>query len=151
MIGITMCNGEPGVCSPAGTRAVIGPNPIAVGAPTRSKPVVLDMSIASIVRGRVLEYQRTRKALPEGVAIDEEGGPTVDPSAALLGAFLPFGGSQASTTSVLSIMESVPSISSHREVTSPPPTETTVTSSRREPPARCQAYGTALRRVISLR
>ena len=95
MIGITMCNGEPGVCSPAGTRAVIGPNPIAIGAPTRSKPVVLDMSIASIVRGRVLEYQRTGKALPEGVAIDDQGGPTVDPSAALLGAFLPFGGTQA--------------------------------------------------------
>ena len=38
MIGITMCNGEPGVCSPAGTRAAIGPNRIAVGAarPARS-------------------------------------------------------------------------------------------------------------------
>jgi L-2-hydroxycarboxylate dehydrogenase (NAD+) len=62
------------------------------------------MSIASIVRGRVLEYQRTGKALPEGLAIDNQGGSTVDPSAALLGAFLPFGGPQAYKAFGLEVM-----------------------------------------------
>ena len=95
MTSMTMCNGSPGVSSPSGRRAVLGTNPIAMGAPTRGNPIILDMSISAVVRGRVLEYQRTGKSLPEGVAVDEKGNPTTDPGAALAGAFLPFGGSQA--------------------------------------------------------
>ena len=95
MISMTMCNGSPGVASPSGQRAVLGTNPIAMGAPTRGNPIILDMSISAIVRGRVLEYERTAKPLPEGVAVGPDGQPTTDPTAALAGAFLPFGGSQA--------------------------------------------------------
>ena len=95
MIAMTMCNASPGVSSPSGKRAVLGTNPLAMGAPTRGNPIILDMSISAIVRGKVLELQRTGKQLPEGVAVDSEGRPTTDPAAALAGAFLPFGGSQA--------------------------------------------------------
>lgn len=104
MISVTMCNASPGVSSPSGRRAVLGTNPLAIGAPTRSDPIVLDMSIAAIVRGKVLEHQRTGKPLPEGVAVDPDGNPTTDPSAALAGAFLPFGGSQAYKVFGLGVM-----------------------------------------------
>ena len=104
MISMTMCNGSPGVASPSGHRAVLGTNPIAMGAPTRGNPIILDMSISAVVRGRVLEYERTGKPLPEGVAVDVEGNPTTDPTAALAGAFLPFGGSQAYKVFGLGVM-----------------------------------------------
>lgn len=104
MISMTMCNGSPGMASPGGRRAVLGPNPIAIGAPTRGAPIVLDMSVSSIVRGRVLESQRTGKPLPDGVAIDAQGNVTTDPAAALAGAFLPFGGPQAYKAFGLGVM-----------------------------------------------
>lgn len=104
MLSMTMCNGSPGMASPGGRRAVLGPNPIAIGAPTRGAPIILDMSVSSIVRGRVLESQRTGKPLPEGVAIDADGNVTTDPTAALAGAFLPFGGTQAYKAFGLGVM-----------------------------------------------
>ena len=104
MISMTMCNASPGVSSPSGKRAVLGTNPVAIGAPTRGNPIILDMSIAAIVRGKVLEHQRTGKPLPEGVAVDPAGQPTTDPTAALAGAFLPFGGGQAYKVFGLGVM-----------------------------------------------
>jgi L-2-hydroxycarboxylate dehydrogenase (NAD+) len=104
MIGMTVCNGSPGVAAPSGRKAVIGPNPIAIGAPTRSRPIVLDMSIAAIVRGKVLEYQRKAQALPVGVALGADREPTTDPTEALAGSFLPFGGDQAYKAFGLGVM-----------------------------------------------
>lgn len=104
MIGMTMCNGSPGVAAPGGDRPVIGPNPIAIGAPTRSRPIVLDMSIAAVVRGRVLEYQRRKLPLPPGVALGPDRQPTTDPSEALAGSFLAFGGEQAYKAFGLGVM-----------------------------------------------
>lgn len=104
MISMTMCNASPGVASPSGRRAVLGTNPMAIGAPTRGKPIILDMSISAIVRGKALEYERTGQQLPEGAAIDAAGRPTTDPAAALAGAFLPFGGSQAYKVFGLGVM-----------------------------------------------
>jgi L-2-hydroxycarboxylate dehydrogenase (NAD+) len=104
MIGLTFCNGAPGMAAFGGKRAVLGTNPIAMGAPTRGRPIALDFSPASVVRGRTLEAQRKGEQLPEGVAVDRDGRPTTDPTAALDGAFLPYGGPQAYKTYGLALM-----------------------------------------------
>jgi L-2-hydroxycarboxylate dehydrogenase (NAD+) len=104
MIGMALCNGSPAVAAPGGNRAVIGPNPIAISAPTRSRPIVLDMSIAAVVRGRVLEHQRRKLPLPPGVALGPDRQPTTDPSIALAGSFLAFGGEQAYKAFGLGVM-----------------------------------------------
>jgi L-2-hydroxycarboxylate dehydrogenase (NAD+) len=104
MVGLTMCNGAPGMAAFGGKRAVLGTNPIAIGAPTRGDPIALDFSPASVVRGRTLEAQRKGEQLPEGVAVDRDGRPTTDPTAALEGAFLPYGGPQAYKTYGLALM-----------------------------------------------
>jgi L-2-hydroxycarboxylate dehydrogenase (NAD+) len=104
MIGLTFCNGAPGMAAFGGKRAVLGTNPVAIGAPTRGKPIALDFSPASVVRGRTLEAQRKGEQLPEGVAVDRDGRPTTDPTEALAGAFLPYGGPQAYKTYGLALM-----------------------------------------------
>jgi L-2-hydroxycarboxylate dehydrogenase (NAD+) len=104
MVGFTFCNGAPGMAAFGGKRAVLGTNPIAIGVPTRGRPIALDFSPASIVRGRTLEAQRKGEQLPEGVAVGRDGRPTTDPTAALEGAFLPYGGPQAYKTYGLALM-----------------------------------------------
>jgi L-2-hydroxycarboxylate dehydrogenase (NAD+) len=104
MVGIVLCNGAPGIPAFGGRRAVLGTNPLAIGAPTRSKPVALDFSPASVVRGKVLEAQRKGEQLPDGVAVDVDGKPTTDPAAALEGALLAYGGAQAYKTFGLALM-----------------------------------------------
>lgn len=104
MIGFTFCNAAPGVAAFGGRRAVLGTNPIAIGAPTSGSPFVLDLSPAAVVRGKALEAQRRGEQLPEGTAVDSEGRPTTDPTAALNGAFLPYGGPQAYKTFGLAVM-----------------------------------------------
>lgn len=94
-IGIGMTNTEPAMPPHGGDDPILGTNPIAVGLPT--DPVFnLDMSTASIARGTVLQYRETDRDLPSGVALDANGRPTTDPSAALDGTVLPFGGYRGS-------------------------------------------------------
>jgi L-2-hydroxycarboxylate dehydrogenase (NAD+) len=104
MVGLAFCNGSPGIAPFGGKRAVLGTNPIAIGAPTRGEPLALDLSVSSIVRGKVLELQRKGEPLPAGVAVRADGTPTTDPTEALDGAFLPYGGDQAYKTFGLALM-----------------------------------------------
>jgi L-2-hydroxycarboxylate dehydrogenase (NAD+) len=104
MIGFTFCNASPALAAFGGRRPVLGTNPIAIAAPTRGKPIALDLSPSSIVRGKVLEAQRRGQPLEPGVAVDADGNPTTDPTAALAGAFLPYGGQQAYKTYGLALM-----------------------------------------------
>src|SRR5438552_1345040 len=89
MVGFTFCTAAPGVAAFGGKRAILGTNPIAIRAPTSGEPFALDLSPASVVRGKALEAQRKGEQLPEGTAVDRDGHPTTDPTEALHGAFLP--------------------------------------------------------------
>ena len=81
---------------------LLGTNPIAIGVPTSTDPVILDMSTAAITYFGVVKASHSGDQLPEGVAIDSEGVPTTDPDAALKGALLPF--SESFKSSGLGIM-----------------------------------------------
>lgn len=75
-----------------GTRPMLGTNPIAFGMPSARGPVVLDMGTSAFMGTELALRERLGELLPEGVAIDSQGRPTRDPTAARLGALLPFGG-----------------------------------------------------------
>jgi LDH2 family malate/lactate/ureidoglycolate dehydrogenase len=75
-----------------GTRGALGTNPIAFGMPSSHGPVVLDMGTSAFMGTELALRERLGQLLPEGVAIDSQGLPTRDPTAARLGALLPFGG-----------------------------------------------------------
>src|SRR5271166_5038942 len=75
-----------------GTRAALGTNPIAFGMPSARGPVVFDMGTSAFMGTELAFRERLGQLLPEGVALDAEGQPTRDPTAARDGALLPFGG-----------------------------------------------------------
>lgn len=80
--------------APAGGQSpVYGTNPMAFGFPRDNlPPLVFDQASSASARGEIQLHQEAGKTLPDGWAIDRNGQPTNDPSAALEGAQLPFGG-----------------------------------------------------------
>ncbi|HEX3014453.1 MAG TPA: L-sulfolactate dehydrogenase [Methanobacterium sp.] len=91
MIGFVIANTEPAVAPIGGKEPIIGTNPIAIGIPANKNYVSVDMATSASARGKLLEALRKGQKIPENVALDCEGNPTVDPEAALKGSILPFG------------------------------------------------------------
>jgi len=87
-----------GVAPPGGIEARIGTNPLCLGAPTDSHPVVLDIGTSVCAEGKVRVAFNKRKPVPEGWLLDERGRPTTDPGVLYReprGSILPLGGPQA--------------------------------------------------------
>jgi L-2-hydroxycarboxylate dehydrogenase (NAD+) len=77
-----------------GAGALVGTNPIGIGVPAGSTPLVLDMSTATASMGKILDYAARGQELPLGWAVDEDGRPTTDAPSAIRGAISPFGGAK---------------------------------------------------------
>ena len=86
------------VAPPGGTEGRLGTNPLCVGIPTATEPVVLDFGTCVAAEGKVrVYYINDKKPVPEGWLIDHEGKPTTNPAVlyeAPHGTILPMGGSQ---------------------------------------------------------
>jgi uncharacterized oxidoreductase len=85
------------VAPPGGTEGRIGTNPICLGAPTSTDPVVLDFGTSAAAEGKVRVLFQKKQPAPEGWLIDHAGRPTTDPAALYAepgGSLLPFGGLQ---------------------------------------------------------
>lgn len=91
MIGIVIANTEPAVAPIGGKEPILGTNPIAIGMPSNKHYVSVDMATSASARGKLLEAMRKGQKIPENVALDDEGNPTIDPECALRGSILPFG------------------------------------------------------------
>jgi len=83
-----------------GIDRLMGTNPIAMAFPSEDDPLVIDIGTSSTSWGDVLLARAKGEPLPEGVAVDARGRPTVDPGAALEGAFLAWGGQRGSGLSL---------------------------------------------------
>ncbi len=75
-----------------GRKAMIGTNPIAIGVPAEPHPMVLDMATGLVSMGKIHDHANRGAPIPLGWALDENGDPTTDASAAKKGAIAPFGG-----------------------------------------------------------
>ena len=83
-----------------GMDRLMGTNPFAIAFPGEDDPLIVDIGTASTTWGHVLLAKTKGEPLPEGQAVDNQGRPTVDPAAALEGAFLPWGGHRGSGLSL---------------------------------------------------
>jgi LDH2 family malate/lactate/ureidoglycolate dehydrogenase len=92
LVGIHTASATRFVAPLGGTRPALGTNPIAFGLPTSQGPVVFDMGTSAFMMTELVLRERLGQTLPEGVALGPDGEPTRDPTAARLGALLPFGG-----------------------------------------------------------
>jgi ureidoglycolate dehydrogenase (NAD+) len=101
-VGIALSNAD-ALVAPWGARAkFLGTNPLAVAVPAREElPVVLDMATSVVTYGRIKSASASGERIPPDWALDSEGRPTTDPSRALLGTMLPFGGPKGSGISIL--------------------------------------------------
>lgn len=87
----------PAVVAPyGGTEARFGTNPIAFGFPAEPTPVILDLGTSAVMYGEVVLKNRLGEKLMPGQAYDATGLPTLDPAAALEGAFGVWGGHKGS-------------------------------------------------------
>jgi len=81
LVGLSMANDTPSVAAPGSRGAVTGSNPIAYAFPVGGRrPVILDMSTATVAGGKVYAAREAGRPIPEGWLIDPEGLPTTDSS-----------------------------------------------------------------------
>ncbi len=92
-VGIMIGNAEPAVVKPGNPEKILSTTPISISIPMKgNNPIILDMSLASIARGKIIEALRKGEEIPHGVAVDKEGKITTNPKEALEGGILPMGG-----------------------------------------------------------
>jgi LDH2 family malate/lactate/ureidoglycolate dehydrogenase len=100
MVGVCLTNAAPLVVPTHGAEAVLGTNPIAFGAPgPPDLPFLLDMATSVVPRGKLEVYDRNRRQMPVGWAVDETGYDSRNPGQVLRnmierlgGGILPLGG-----------------------------------------------------------
>jgi len=83
------------VAPPGGTTPVISTNPVAIGAPGKPRPLVVDASTSVVANGKIRVAQIAGEKCPEGWLIDADGNSTSDPNdrfAGPPGSILPMGG-----------------------------------------------------------
>ena len=97
LIAFCFTNAPPAIAPHGSKKSLFGTNPICFGAPTSSKvPFILDTSVSVINRGKIRVAAKTRKKIPEGVALDKFGKPTTNAKKALAGVQLPIAGFRGS-------------------------------------------------------
>jgi (2R)-3-sulfolactate dehydrogenase (NADP+) len=93
MVGLAFGNSPAAMAVWGGRTPLFGTNPIAAIFPRRGHaPLVIDLSLSEVARGKILVASQQGKSIPQGWALDREGRPTTDPKAALQGSMLPAGG-----------------------------------------------------------
>ena len=98
-----MVANAPKAIAPWGAKTpVFGTNPIAFAAPRQGKPpLVIDLSLSKVARGKVMNAKKLGKDIPEGWAIDVDGQPTTDAEAALAGSMLPIGDAKGTALALM--------------------------------------------------
>lgn len=93
----------PAAIAPWGAKTPLyGTNPIAFAAPRRDgPPLVIDMSISKVARGKVMNARKAGKPIPDDWALDADGNPTTDPVAALAGTMQPIGGAKGTALALM--------------------------------------------------
>lgn len=84
-------NGGPAMAPWGGAKhKIIGTNPWSIAAPVgTAAPMLLDMANTGVARGKIYLARQRGESIPEGWALDAEGRPTTDPTAAIGGLILP--------------------------------------------------------------
>ncbi len=85
-----------------GNAPIFGTNPIAFGTPqANDAPLVIDLSLSKVARGKVMAASKKGEPIPEGWALDAQGQNTTDPQAALGGSMVPMGDAKGAALALM--------------------------------------------------
>jgi (2R)-3-sulfolactate dehydrogenase (NADP+) len=92
-IGLAMTNSPAAIPAWEGKRPLFGTNPIAAIFPRNdAAPLVIDLSLSAVARGKLMVAAKEDKPIPLGWAVDSSGAPTTDAKQGLAGMMLAMGG-----------------------------------------------------------
>ena len=84
LVGFAFTNSPAAIPPWGGKKALFGTNPVAAAFPRKGKdPLVIDLAMTTVVRGRIMMAMRKGERIPEGWALDADGKPTTDPKEAI--------------------------------------------------------------------
>jgi len=102
LVGLAFGNSPAAMPAPGGRHPVFGTNPIAAVFPRMSgTPLVIDLSLSEVARGKVMIAAKEGRAIPLGWALDRDGNPTTDARAALTGSMLALGGTKGAMLALI--------------------------------------------------
>ncbi|MFL6567116.1 MAG: Ldh family oxidoreductase [Burkholderiales bacterium] len=103
LVGFAFTNSPAAIPAWGGKKALFGTNPVAAAFPRRdADPVVIDLALTTVVRGRIMMAMRKGERIPEGWALDRHGKPTTDPKEAIEhGSLFPIGGAKGAMLALM--------------------------------------------------
>ncbi len=105
MVGMGFANSPAAMPVAGGKHAIFGTNPIAAVFPRKAaEPLMIDLSLSEVARGKLMVAAKEGKPIPLGWALDADGQPTTDPKAGLEGSMLPLGSINSPKGSMLALM-----------------------------------------------
>jgi (2R)-3-sulfolactate dehydrogenase (NADP+) len=101
-VGLAFGNSPAAMPAAGGRHPVFGTNPIAATFPRRNgAPLIIDLSLSEVARGKVMMAAKEGKSIPLGWALDCDGNPTTDAKAALTGSMLALGGTKGAMLALI--------------------------------------------------
>ena len=92
LVALMLVNTPAAMAPWGGRRALFGTDPIAFACPIAGgEPIVVDVSLSKVARGKVMAAAQAGEAIPAGWALDADGRPTTDAKAAMAGTMVPLG------------------------------------------------------------
>lgn len=105
MVGLGFANSPAAMPAAGGRHPIFGTNPVAAVSPRReAPPLMIDLSLSEVARGKVMVAAKQGKPIPLGWAVDCDGQPTTDAQAALEGAMLPIGAASSPKGAMLALV-----------------------------------------------
>lgn len=105
LVGLGFANSPAAMPAAGGRHPVFGTNPVAAIFPRPGgDPLMIDLSLSEVARGKVAQAARRGEPIPPGWALDREGRPTTDAAAALEGSMLPVGAASSSKGAMLALV-----------------------------------------------
>jgi len=102
LVGLAFGNSPAAMSAPGGKRPLFGTNPIAAIFPRpHALPLVVDLSLSEVARGKLMVAAKEGKKIPLGWALDKDGRPTTDPNAGLEGSMLAMGAAKGAVLALI--------------------------------------------------
>jgi len=103
LVGFAFTNSPAAIPAWGGKKGLFGTNPVAAAFPRKGKdPLVIDLALTTVVRGKIMMAMKRGEKIPEGWALDRDGKPTTDPKEAIEhGSLFPIGGAKGAMLALM--------------------------------------------------